>query len=180
MPDTWASLNIGGSPFDPDKAFQGYAKYMSQLLRDEHGNVRKALAAYNAGEGNLPAGYGYADKILQQSGQPATLTGFPGEGIISGIGSGVSNLFGDALDALNPLKWIQEAFGLPSEKDIVDLIQRGALILVGAIVLLVGIVVLVRPSNIEAVATGGVSKAVGQEKNVHHQQKEAVTDASEG
>jgi len=41
---------------------------MSQLLRDEHGNVRKALAAYTPERVISLAGYGYADKILQQSG----------------------------------------------------------------------------------------------------------------
>jgi hypothetical protein len=40
------------------------ANKFSQLLH-RHGNTRDALAAYNAGSGNLAAGYGYADAIQE-------------------------------------------------------------------------------------------------------------------
>lgn len=67
-PDTWAGLGIAGSPYDPGPALAGYSKIMRQLLAQFHGNVRDALAAYNAGAGNLAAGYGYADAILSAAG----------------------------------------------------------------------------------------------------------------
>lgn len=70
-PGTWAGLGIPGSPYNPQDALQGYTKLMSQLLARYGGNVRDALAAYNAGSGNLAAGYGYADAILSAAGQPS-------------------------------------------------------------------------------------------------------------
>jgi hypothetical protein len=73
MPGTWSSYG-SGSPFNAVNAFAAYVKYMATLLRQEHGSVRDALAAYNAGPGNLSAGYGYADHILAAAGQGTTLT----------------------------------------------------------------------------------------------------------
>src|SRR5215475_663410 len=64
-PGTWSELGCGGSPDNPDDAFRCYTTYMHQLLAQEHGNVRNALAAYNAGPGNLAAGYGYADSVIR-------------------------------------------------------------------------------------------------------------------
>lgn len=68
MPGTFASQHTGGSPFNPNDEARAYAKLMSTLLRQYHGNVRNALAAYNAGPGNIGAGFGYADKILAAAG----------------------------------------------------------------------------------------------------------------
>jgi hypothetical protein len=173
MPGTWASLGIPGTPFDPDAAFQGYAKYMSRLLKDEHNNVRNALAAYNAGEGNIQAGMGYADTILKQAGQPATLTGFPGEGIIKGVTGSIGSFFGDMEGLINPLNWIKEAFGLGNiTTDFQDWMQRLGLILLGGIVLILGLLVLAKPAEQAAI------KGIAEEKNTHKQQKRAVEDAS--
>lgn len=189
MPGTWAGLHIGGSPFDPNAAFRGYSKYMKQLLRDEHGSVRNALAAYNAGEGNLSAGYGYADEILSGAKQKVTLTSSGGSGnIIGDIGSlfdgSAAKKFFDTLSNLfNPLTWLTDLFGggvKSAEHTALDWIQRGALILLGAIVLLIGVIVLVRPSNIEAAATGGASKAFGEQRNARKQQAQAAESAADG
>jgi hypothetical protein len=68
-PGTWRDTGCAGSPFNVNDAMKCYAKLMYQLVRKYHGNVRDALAAYNAGPGNLPAGYGYADNILRAAGQ---------------------------------------------------------------------------------------------------------------
>lgn len=65
-PGTWKEYGHG-SPFDPTAAFAAYTAYMSELIRHYKGNLRDALAAYNAGGANLAAGYGYADKILAQA-----------------------------------------------------------------------------------------------------------------
>ena len=46
-----------------------YINFMKQLLQWSGGNVRQALAAYNAGQGNWQAGLGYADQILSDSTQ---------------------------------------------------------------------------------------------------------------
>lgn len=92
IPSTWAGWGVG-SPFDPFAALTAYGKYMHYLLQAEGGNVRNALAAYNAGPGRIPAGWGYADTILSCAGQginlvqvglsvlgPEPLPGVPGPG----------------------------------------------------------------------------------------------------
>jgi hypothetical protein len=66
-PGTWSSYGTG-DPTDPTAAFNAYVKYMSVLLQQFGGNVQNALAAYNAGPGNLSAGMGYATGILSLAG----------------------------------------------------------------------------------------------------------------
>ena len=78
-PGTWAQWGHG-SPFNPAAAFPAYAAFMRSLLRQFGGSIRDALAAYNAGPGNLAAGYGYADSILAAAGQPGSATSSAGGG----------------------------------------------------------------------------------------------------
>jgi hypothetical protein len=91
---------------------------MNQLLAEEHGDVRNALAAYNAGPGNLSAGYGYADSILSLAGQSpnvqvgADQAGVPtttaaGSGILSWPGQ-ITGFFSDADTFVTKLAWIVE------------------------------------------------------------------------
>ena len=63
LPSTFASYGRG-SPFNPTDAMYAYINFMNALLRWSGGGVLKALAAYNAGQGNWQAGIGYADTIL--------------------------------------------------------------------------------------------------------------------
>ncbi len=57
MPAT--SLQYGVSnPFDPAQSIDGGAHYLHDLLRRYRGNVRFALAAYNAGPGAVDAAHG--------------------------------------------------------------------------------------------------------------------------
>lgn len=79
LPSTFYSV-WHGSPFSWADSTVAYGIYMSQLLHQFNGNVRDALAAYNAGPGNIGAGMGYADTILSCAGggiitmpNPATL-----------------------------------------------------------------------------------------------------------
>lgn len=71
-PGTWASVGHG-TPFNIIDAAQAYVVLMRQLLREFHGNARFALAAYNAGPGNIGAGLGYADTILRCAGSPVNV-----------------------------------------------------------------------------------------------------------
>lgn len=51
MPGTANELNI--NPFDPDEAREGARTYLSQLLDKYNGDMKKAVAAYNWGPGNV-------------------------------------------------------------------------------------------------------------------------------
>jgi LysM repeat protein len=70
-PYTWPSYS--SAPFSEATSWQvstqAYSAMMRQLLRWSGGDVRMALAAYNAGQGNWQAGLGYADTILSIAGQ---------------------------------------------------------------------------------------------------------------
>lgn len=52
MPSTAQYLGVQ-NPFDPAQSLDGAAKYLRKLLGQFGGDVAKALAAYNAGEGNV-------------------------------------------------------------------------------------------------------------------------------
>ena len=87
LPSTFRSYS-SGSPFNTNNALTAYTKYMSTLLAQYHGNIRNALAAYNAGPGNLAAGYGYADAILGRAGMGSTATASGGTGTATSLGPG--------------------------------------------------------------------------------------------
>jgi soluble lytic murein transglycosylase-like protein len=50
MPATAAELGVA-DPLDPDANLDGGSRYLSRLLAEHGGDLRKALAAYNAGPG---------------------------------------------------------------------------------------------------------------------------------
>lgn len=68
MPATARELGVR-DPFDPEQNVMGGAKYMNQLLKRYDGDTKLALAAYNAGMGNIDkaiklAGTRDADTVL--------------------------------------------------------------------------------------------------------------------
>lgn len=131
LPSTYdanaAAAGVGsGTEFNPADEAKVYDVYMSGLIKQEKGNLRNALAAYNAGPGNIQAGFSYADKILGEAGQGGGSTisttgafGIPGLPTISVSGI-LGNVFGDLRDVF----------------------ERLGLILLGAALILLGIHIL--------------------------------------
>lgn len=100
MPSTWAEYGTG-SPYNATDAMNAYVKYMKVLLSDEGGSIEKALEAYNAGPGNLSAGYSYASTILSNAGVG---TGSTASGGTSALNSAnTENASWTSL--LNPMNW---------------------------------------------------------------------------
>ncbi|WP_432413873.1 transglycosylase SLT domain-containing protein [Pantoea allii] len=79
MPGTGRDMGLGrGEAFDPMKAAQAAAKYLSQLLKANGGDLTKALASYNWGLGNVQK-YGMA--LMPQETRnyvPRVLSNMPG------------------------------------------------------------------------------------------------------
>lgn len=134
-PGTWAGYGQG-SPFDPTNAFAAYTKFMASLLRDFGGDVRKALAGYNAGPGNIQAGMGYANSILSQAGTGDVTVNDGGAGAAAGgLGGNAPGLGGpttqaqaaSVIQAINALFAGGGGTGLPTAQAQIDTIVGGNL-----------------------------------------------------
>lgn len=172
MPATYNSVAAqAGVPqnteFNVADETKAYEVYMKQLLSQEGGSVYKALEAYNAGPGNLPAGSAYAKSILNAAGQPQSLkagsgvttgvtTGIhiPGTGITiptspGDVTSGIANQFKDLFNAM------LSGLGIPSFK---DLLQRLGLIILGVILIIVGLTMIAKETGVTTEITGTAKK----------------------
>lgn len=102
LPSTYTGLGFpAGTEFDPAEEVRAYEKYMTELLQWAKGDVRKALAAYNAGQGNWQAGTGYADGILSAAQQGQGLTvGTHQAPTTVGLSGGLGNWLGGVWSGL--------------------------------------------------------------------------------
>lgn len=79
MPSTAKSLGVKDA-FDPEQNIMGGTKYLSQLLDKYDGNVTYALAAYNAGSGNV-AKYGGVPPFKETQNYIKKITGYLTDGV---------------------------------------------------------------------------------------------------
>lgn len=157
-PYTWAGERCTGSPFNPADAFKCYSKLMGQLVRHYHGNIRDALAAYNAGEGGESKGIGfdYADEILHLAGKPLNVKGGPGKG--GSTPATTTSFLGSIIGGL---------FGIGNWQ---DTLERLGLILFGGLLILVGVWLLAGKQTLHVATevaenTTPEGKAAGAVKN---------------
>ena len=163
-----------GSEFNVADETKAYVVYMNDLLKQEGGDIFKALEAYNAGPGNLSAGAGYASGIMSaagvsqgaKAGSPATqatLTGISipnpfswlfGGPVASAASGAITKAMGEAFQAF------LAAFGVASLK---DMFQRLGLILLGVALIIVGLNILAKNAINASVAGPPSSSSSGEE-----------------
>lgn len=110
MPSTARSLGVEDA-FDPEQNVMGGAKYLSGLL-DRYKDPKLALAAYNAGSGNVEK-YGgippfretrnYVEKVMGYAGEDVSIPDSPSSGTASGVPqlSGITGTVGGGLGGIS-------------------------------------------------------------------------------
>lgn len=79
MPKTATALGVS-DPLNPEQNIMGGAKYLSQMLKNYNGDTTLALAAYNAGSGNVKK-YGGVPPFKETKNYIAKVLNYAGENI---------------------------------------------------------------------------------------------------
>jgi hypothetical protein len=125
-PGTYAGVGGKGSEYVAANELDPYIKLTRENLSWAGGDVRKALAAYNAGQGNWQAGLGYADTILANAKQPGDLNVKPGTGpgVNPNVGKGLGataasgqNSFADSIAKILSLGAVSAGADIAEGKD---------------------------------------------------------------
>lgn len=90
MPATAKSLGVTDS-FDPEQNIMGGSKYIADLLKKYDGDTRLALAAYNAGSGNVKK-YGGIPPFKETQNYVKKVMKFIGEGDIQITSNGTTSV----------------------------------------------------------------------------------------
>lgn len=163
-----------GTEFNPKDESKVYDVFMGGLLKRYKGNLRDALAAYNAGPGNIQAGMGYADEILAQAG------GNPGKitttSVVGDVGGAVGKALGGGLSISGILG---NVLG-----DMSDVLERLGLILLGAALILLGIHILAggsgnSPAAVIETSGGGSTPAPSKKAGKGGVVKTGASEAAE-
>ena len=182
-----------GSEFNPADEEKAYVVYMKSLLKQEGGDVRNALAAYNAGPGDIAAGQGYASTILNLAGSGDVTVPGNGSGSTGSTGSTTSIAFPFPGGWADPLNWpsgVLNQAGSTALKPFEEILSdiktfgkdwaiRAGLVILGLIVLYAGLRSLtgIQASSVvqvvapESAASEGIGKAASASRQARQRPK---------
>lgn len=128
-----------GTEFNVADETKVYVVYMKALLKQFNGNLRNALAAYNAGPANLSAGYGYADSILSAAKTGNITVGGGGTGAQSDPNASTTSLLGGISVSGLVKSAVNTILGMFGLSDLKDMLERAGLIILGFALIILGI-----------------------------------------